>query len=595
MMPFPIKTETAPDATQPVGTMPWDRLLMCCAALFFIAAALRFFNYAEDDVFIPMRYALNFWRGYGWVMNPGEHVEGYTSPLHLWYLTILLRFLSPDHALAFSKFLGIALGLAILQQTRRLAQQIFPSPVWIGGVSALFVAVCPEFALAMVNGLETGFATLLLTAGTVRFIAECRGERQDHRISALLFLGAALARPELTASFPLLLLLETRFRVRRQDLVSLALYALPLCSLLIFRWTFYGDVLPNTFYAKRLPVPMGLELGWSYIQAFVFPNFAYAILGGIGLICVLRSRGAGARVLPALLSLHALFLLRSGGDWMRDNRFLVVVLPLLATICVGTAWAFFRTWAAPREHRRQAFTRVALIALSCLLVWPITADVSTDLQSLSTFPGLSGIAETLAPHPALGAWMIGNTDGRLAVGHWIASHACPGQTVLYSEMGVATLQNPDVRFLDIRGLTDRRIARMPEYYRDRGGVQGEHWWQDADKPLGRYILQRHPEWVVLLWDVYSPGNARLDRSTALYVPSGCFHVQIGGRQLTVATWRRRDVTPRPPDATADAGAARRSSLGADGVLAWTGVRAALRASRTAVINHTDDGAVACLP
>ena len=98
-------TDVAPDVHK---TASYIALL--AAIVVFIVLALRFFNYTEDDVFIPMRYALNFWRGHGWVMNSGERVNGCTSPAQLWYLTLLLRFVSPNVAVVISKYVGLAPG-----------------------------------------------------------------------------------------------------------------------------------------------------------------------------------------------------------------------------------------------------------------------------------------------------------------------------------------------------------------------------------------------------------------------------------------------------------------------------------------------------
>ena len=35
------------------------------SAVIFLGYAYCFFNSVEDDTFIPMRYALNFWHGFG--------------------------------------------------------------------------------------------------------------------------------------------------------------------------------------------------------------------------------------------------------------------------------------------------------------------------------------------------------------------------------------------------------------------------------------------------------------------------------------------------------------------------------------------------
>ena len=108
-------------------------------------------------------------------------------------------------------------------------------------------------------------------------------------------------------------------------------------------------------------------------------------------------------------------------------------------------------------------------------------------------------------------------------------------------MGLATVTNPEVRFLDIRGLTDSSIARMTDCPREMNGVQGERVWMKDSQPLGKYLRGRRPEWVALLWDVYRSDLTGAENSNDLYVPAGLFAIYCDGRRLTVATWRRRDI------------------------------------------------------
>ena len=529
------------------STLPFaSGLLFFAACLLFVFFALRFFSYAEDDVFIPMRYALNFWRGAGWVMNPGERVEGCTSPLQLALVTLLIRFLSPDGVLWVCKILGLVVGAGVLWQARQLARLTWPHRLWIGDLVPLLIALRPDFALSMTNGLETGLATLLLTAGVVRFL---RAAREDHardwQSAALLLLGAALARPELGLTFPLMLGVSALGGLRsRHSLSALALYGLPLALFECLRLAYYGSPLPNTYWAKHLLISQALPLGLSYLGRYALPvSVPFGLtLTGLGLWALLRQKRPDRLVLPAVLGLHALFLLRSGGDWMMDGRFFAVVLPLSAVVWGGSLQA-----ACDLSDRlgdsRHSLRLAGLIALGAYAALALAHDAARRTANAAAQPGVLNIGRVIAPHAPLEEWKPGNHDGRLAIARWVAGHAQPGQLVLASEMGLMTIQNPDVRFLDIRGLADARIARMENYPRDLGGVQGEREWMDDTKPLGQYVRRRRPHWVILLWDVYHPDRAGVDAANDLYVPAGTFPIRCDGRTLTVATWRRRDVPP----------------------------------------------------
>ena len=332
-----------------------DFVLLLSAIVLFVGTAARLFNNVEDDAFIPMRYGLNFWQGNGWVMNPGEHVEGCTSPLHLLLVTLLLRFCSPDQTLWVEKFLGIGIGIAVLILARGVGRLLLSSR-GVAGLIPLLIASRPEFALSMTNGLETGLAALLVTAGVAAFIAALRGDGRDLCPSAWLFFGAALARPELALTFPVLFLLLNR-RLPPRKWAALACYCLPLLLCLGLRWHYYGAWVPNTYWAKHLPPTVASAMGLNYLEYFALFNnpLLFLPLYGVGCFALLRRGGAAQFVVPTVIGLHLLFLMRSGGDWMADGRFYVVMLPLCAVLWAAALDCFWQRaiCASPGAGVRQ--------------------------------------------------------------------------------------------------------------------------------------------------------------------------------------------------------------------------------------------------
>ena len=538
MIPFASRVRTA--------LRHLDIVFLVVAVALFVGTVCRLFNNVEDDAFIPMRYGLNFWRGAGWVMNPGEHVEGCTSPLHLVLVTSLLRFCSPGQTLWAQKILGIGIGAAVLVLTWRIGRHLLPRR-WVAGVIPLLIASRPEFALSMTNGLETGLATLLVTEGVAALLTAGRGEDVDLRPSAWLFLGAALARPELALTFPLLfLLLMPRGGPRREGWVALACYCLPLLLGLGLRWLYYGALVPNTYWAKHLPPDIAFAMGLHYLEYFDLFGIPWLSLFfyGIGCLVLVRRQGPERIVLPVVIGLHLLFLLRSGGDWMVDGRFYVIMLPLCAVLW-GVALDFLWRLAVRAPAGAGAGHRVAAPLLAGILAAGLAAELGGvsehSAARLASLAGMHSLTASLRTHAPLEEWRCGNHEGRLAVGRWVAAHARPGQTVLSSEMGLATVTNPTVRFLDIRGLTDSKIARMSDCPREINGIQGERLWMADTQPLGRYLHGRRPEWVALVWNVYRGDLNGAGNSSDLYVPAGLFPIYCDGRWLTVATWRRRDI------------------------------------------------------
>ena len=86
-----------------------------CLALPFAVAVLLSFAHTPDDGFITLRYAWNLVHGHGPVFNPGEHVLGASSSLHLLLSTGVV--LAPhSYALVVAKLVSLVFGALALWQ-----------------------------------------------------------------------------------------------------------------------------------------------------------------------------------------------------------------------------------------------------------------------------------------------------------------------------------------------------------------------------------------------------------------------------------------------------------------------------------------------
>lgn len=528
--------------------------ILILASAIFLAIAFHYFNYVEDDVFITMHYAQNFVRGHGWVINAGERVEGYTSPLHLWYLTILMRFLSPDQALFATKVLGCILGVVVLRQTQMLARLALPNNRRVGDWCPLLLAVQPAFALSMINGLETCLATAFLTSGVLWSMpAIVQESRFSQRISALFFTAAALTRPEIMLTLPIIWGLYSWRKRKLPDPIACAIYALPLIAEFCFRWSYYGAILPNTYFAKQIPLDVAVPMGFSYCFDYMVPGHSWlglapTILGCIG---VLRMRSL--RILPLLVTwlIQIAFVLRAGGDWMIDGRFYATVSPLFAVVWSIAFVTSISMVAWLKTKATASIVNIGCGAFAIALSGVVAADTTRTLTQLSKHTYLHDLAWVMRPHAPYERWRVGNPQGFLRTSQWISQHARPGETVLTTEMGLVPIQNPQIRFVDACGLTDTTIARLPGYRRGRGGVMAVHEWMDPG-PLNDYIELRKPEWVVFMWDQGGEPLTGMDKSSSTYQPSGTYAVQTDFGHFTVATWRRIKYTNTTNTVTARA-------------------------------------------
>jgi arabinofuranosyltransferase len=97
-------------------------MLSVLAALAIYAwLAWSFRGYTPDDTFIYLRYADNWAAGRGLVFNPGERVQGYTSPL--WTLLIGLASSAGVSSLAFAKMAGAIVGAGCIAMSHLIAKR----------------------------------------------------------------------------------------------------------------------------------------------------------------------------------------------------------------------------------------------------------------------------------------------------------------------------------------------------------------------------------------------------------------------------------------------------------------------------------------
>ena len=496
----------------------WLSALVPVPYLLLLAAAYSVFCVTTDDPFITYRYAANILAGHGPVFNVGERVEGFSSPLHLLLSVLLLKIAPATDILFKAKLLGLGFGVLALWQTGRLARAAGLSDAE-AILAQLLVGLNTNFALAAVNGLETTLSAGLLLAAVLAFLQELHARGGPR--SALLLVGAWLARPEALLAFVLLLIVRVPWAARRRTLGRDALgwaavFGLLVLGLTLVRLAFYGQVVPNTYYAKQVTLALGLSAGRDYLLHPLFPvppawaglhgfdalwaqkwpllsALVFWLLAGLGLVRLRRDWAGGA--LLAVVAAQVAFVLRFGGDWMPGWRFLTPIVPLLAVLqCHG-----LRALRLPTPVPSVGGAGGATLAVA---LWAVCAvAVPHDPWSNVNF---STHSEDLLPADnALGRkWVV--------VNRYLQTHLLPGSVVAYSEMGYAGYENPDITFIDVRGLTDPEIARLPAHFKGPWGVDDEDWFRPGD-PLYAILRRRRPTMIVAFSSVPNMPAVALDR------------------------------------------------------------------------------------
>jgi arabinofuranosyltransferase len=465
-----------------------DRLLLAIALGTFLFTALRSWGYLLDDSFIALRYARNLVEGQGLVFNPGERVEGYTS-LALVLLAALLLEAGVDPVAGLAAGAAGA-GAAVLLLAARLEGALAAGAAARlererggGGApeaprrAASSLPLSPPILLATsgfaywsFRALETMlFAALLLAALDLARLEQRRGRWLG---SGLVFALATLTRPEGALLFALqaagLAAAERRATGSSAHLArhaaNAALFALAAGGYVTWRAGYYGEVLPNTFYAKVTGGGEQLATGLRYLRDFSLasPLLAAALLFPLGLAWPrLRARlgdPAQALALWAVLVGYVAYVVAVGADFMPFHRFFVPALPLAAVLAASA----LRALASAGGAWRLAVP--GLLALHALL-------------------GLRGDE----PYRAFVAHRTTVVGER--VGEWLGARLAPGDWIAVNTAGSLPYASR-LPTIDMLGLTDAQIARRPVYVVSPG-------WAGHRRGWGEYVLGRRPR--AILW------------------------------------------------------------------------------------------------
>ena len=454
--------------------------------------------YWLDDAYITFRYSQHFAQGMGAVYNVGERVEGYTSFLWMLLCAAPLAVLSTGTALVTLKASSFAASLWILFRV-----WTFPGPAaqvrrhWV-----LILATQPVFILNSGDGMETPLFVVLMVECLLALQAD--PDRRGGVKVGLLVAGMSLTRPEslpLLVAIPALVLLADRRDATRAGQLKDWMRAFVLCGVGVvllhelFRWGYYGDPLPNTYYAKATGSQLDrIASGARDVSQFLFENpwrAPVAIWVCIGLASFATLRLAQARDprttrwlggLWLMIAFRLSFDLWSGSDAMGRHRFLA---PLLVPLAILADEGARSLWKGPG--------RAVVVGLAVLCLYFNITGHSNHAWSIGEYR--KGLERA---HIELGTWL---------------TEKYPAETVIsVSDAGAIPFYS-GMTTIDMWGLNDRTIAHMP----------GEYGMKDA---MPDYVFGRDPD-VIVLWNQVPFLEA---------LPEGRDHRKarvVGGSQLDV--------------------------------------------------------------
>lgn len=514
--------DTAPRAA-PAGRAgaPWWLLAVAGAVcLGYLAVELRLLGAVGglplDDSWIHLAFADNLAGGHGLSLNPGELVSGSTAPL--WTALLSLLLLLPGSPVLWVKALGVALHLAGVDATWRLARELELGP----GLAALAAGLglgTGWLVWSALSGLEVPLFVVLGLWGVLLHLRERRAPDRPP-LSPVVLAAAALARPEGL----LLLALAVADRLTsgpatgwRRLLPGLGLALLLLVPVALFNLAVGGSPLPTTFAAKAggnrdwLP---GLQEVFGIIKILFSVQPFSVLLAAGGAVELARRLGTGRDrgLLPALwlfgLPLAYAALSPPGGVVAGNfGRYYFPLYPFLAVVGVlGLAPLAARLRELPAPWRRLA----AAVAVTAL-VWPTL---------LSTVRAAGRYAQSVA----------NVSDSDVAVARWLAPRLPPEAVLAVNDIGALGYLLPN-RLIDLAGIANPELAAYltgPE-----GRAAG----------MRRFLAERRPDYLVVFpaWfpELVAPGGP-FDPVHGVRIGG---NITMGGDELVVfaTPWTRHPL------------------------------------------------------
>lgn len=208
---------------------------------------------------ISMRFAKNFASGAGLLWNPGEPpVEGFTNLLWTLYMSIFHLLPIPESKICLAiQLTGIAIQLGTIILIKRIAENIFGKDKFIVLLPVLLTAFYLPLNSWSLQGMEVGLLGLILAAAAL-VIQRCLTQGSTALPAFILFWFAIFVRMDsavpLLASTIFLTAFDKTQRMKHL-LQGGITFATSLGLLEAFRYSYYHDWLPNTYYLKVTGYP----------------------------------------------------------------------------------------------------------------------------------------------------------------------------------------------------------------------------------------------------------------------------------------------------------------------------------------------------
>lgn len=448
------------------------QIVLALIAVFILSAILSRAIYSPcDDAYIFYVYVKNLLAGNGLTYN-GTVVWGFTSILWITVLSLagllgipihvggeLLSTVSGWFALGATYFLGRNFGL-----TRKYAL-----------IPVILLAATGDFIFYSAVGLEQVLFSGLIAVSTAFIVSERYKTNSGMVSTACIISAMILTRPEgfLIAILLLLVMLKKQKSLFSPFICGLLTICF-IAPIFIALQFYFGDWLPNTFYAKSNAGLNNSNYGLVYLSDS-FQRYSVVIVLGTAILIwtIVKNRFRSQLNEWSLLLITLIWLTyvtAQGEDNMVGGRVLIPILPLAYVALVAFASDFSSKWLFPI---------IFLISITLFTSYLLDPRVTKHRKM----------------------WRVA-FDGRYNAGIFLRDNFPPNTLVALNPAGIIPYYS-GLPTIDMLGLNDWHIA-----HKGKRDYQLRFAHQAGD---GNYVLSRKPDIILLSGFKQQPGKYISDR------------------------------------------------------------------------------------
>ncbi len=302
--------------------------------IIFALGCCYHYPFLSDDSLISLRYVQRFIEGKGLTWNDGHPVEGYSNLL--WILMISFLGKLGMNLIISARVLGIACSVGTLAVICSYFKTINVRKEYVF-LTVFLLVTTPCFTVWAIGGLEQPLYIFLLTL-TLTEVSKIINDKNKGRVYFLsLWIGLlAITRPDgflftiLTTMFLIFIFRKSKKGLIRVFVFAGMIPALFLLGQLLFRYNFYGELVPNTALVKvKITLHHVVRGGFYVFKSF----FGTLLFSSLGLYClfylVYKKKNLFGFYLLLNVVVWTAYIVTVGGDIFPAFRHYYVVLILL--------------------------------------------------------------------------------------------------------------------------------------------------------------------------------------------------------------------------------------------------------------------------